>query len=372
MDTLCVPIKPQAARDEAIKKMRFVYGKAERVLVLDADLMNATVDASYEEIQMRIACSTWIRRLWTLQEASLPKEVFFQFAERAVSITTGSRIWKTRQMDDGGERLYNFIGRRCKPPAFRFESFQDWPVQQRMLLVWSAVQNRSTTRRGDETLALAIFLNNDLRDLLKAPVSEKIKIFWDLNKELVCTFMLFLPGKKSEIEGLGWSPESVLECGRFGNRMSQQALLTPEGLSFRFPPFSAFVIGRLQSPTGLVISCKLGGETHYVYRNDYDGVTRDLEAHQYERLAVIVEQEPPANSTHARCLSNSLAALVSLVRETENSLFTKYIRLVNLIQKNAFLDKHPKIPWSDQAVMEKNRVPVEAAWIDQEKLWFIG
>ena len=66
MDTLCVPRTPKDIYKEAITKMRDVYANAERVLVLDAELMASTAEATYEEINMRIKCSTWIRRLWTI------------------------------------------------------------------------------------------------------------------------------------------------------------------------------------------------------------------------------------------------------------------------------------------------------------------
>lgn len=64
-----------------LEQMREVYTHAERVLVFDADLMASTAEASYEELNMRIPCSRWIRRLWTLQEAVLAKRLIYQFKE---------------------------------------------------------------------------------------------------------------------------------------------------------------------------------------------------------------------------------------------------------------------------------------------------
>lgn len=73
MDTLCVPRYPDDIHNKAVMQMREVYTKAERVLVLDAELLASTADGTYEEINMRIQSSRWIRRLWTLQEAVLAK-----------------------------------------------------------------------------------------------------------------------------------------------------------------------------------------------------------------------------------------------------------------------------------------------------------
>ncbi|KAL3427769.1 het domain protein [Phlyctema vagabunda] len=73
MDTLCVPRGPKEIHNKAVMNMRNVYAQAERVLVLDAELLVSPAGASYEEINMRIQSSRWIRRLWTVQEAALAR-----------------------------------------------------------------------------------------------------------------------------------------------------------------------------------------------------------------------------------------------------------------------------------------------------------
>jgi len=66
--------------------MRRTYESARKVLVLDSELEVASIDTSPEELLMRISCCGWMRRLWTLQEGALAKELFFQFKERAAMI----------------------------------------------------------------------------------------------------------------------------------------------------------------------------------------------------------------------------------------------------------------------------------------------
>jgi hypothetical protein len=114
MDTLCVPRTPENIYKEAIKKMRDVYANAERVLVLDAELMASTAECSYEEINVRIKCSTWIRRLWTVQEAVLAKKLIFQFRERAHTVMTKSILWQAKE-DDLKVNYYNSIGWVVRP-----------------------------------------------------------------------------------------------------------------------------------------------------------------------------------------------------------------------------------------------------------------
>jgi len=66
IDTLCVPVFPRSACDAAILAVRKTYEQAKAVLVLDAELLCVKAPPTPEEILVRILCSTWMTRLWTL------------------------------------------------------------------------------------------------------------------------------------------------------------------------------------------------------------------------------------------------------------------------------------------------------------------
>jgi hypothetical protein len=51
--------------------MADVYRDASKVLVLDGELLKASVHSPDEELIMRVTCSRWMRRLWTLDGKSL-------------------------------------------------------------------------------------------------------------------------------------------------------------------------------------------------------------------------------------------------------------------------------------------------------------
>ena len=76
MDTICVPAAGEGRR-VAVGRMRKTYENAEKVLVLDAELESASMQTFPEDILMRITCSGWMRRLWTLQEGVLAQQLFF-------------------------------------------------------------------------------------------------------------------------------------------------------------------------------------------------------------------------------------------------------------------------------------------------------
>jgi hypothetical protein len=84
IDTIACP--PDAAgqneaQDLAISMMRQTYEDACAVLVLDSWLQSLAIKGlSDTEILLRIVCSAWNSRPWTLQEGALANTLFFQFA----------------------------------------------------------------------------------------------------------------------------------------------------------------------------------------------------------------------------------------------------------------------------------------------------
>lgn len=85
-DTLCFPLAPQEAGDKALVRMRESYEDADQVLVLDGYLLSSVDPASMSdnELLLRIFCAPWSRRLWTLQEAVLPRTLCFRLGNTYV------------------------------------------------------------------------------------------------------------------------------------------------------------------------------------------------------------------------------------------------------------------------------------------------
>ena len=65
LDTLCFPLRPKEAYDQALIKMADSYELAKAILVLDKYLLKETAEGtSRNEILCRVVCSPWSRRLW--------------------------------------------------------------------------------------------------------------------------------------------------------------------------------------------------------------------------------------------------------------------------------------------------------------------
>lgn len=94
-DTICCPTNDKSAHVLSLSIMPETYSKAEKVIVLDSYLQSYPplvtdgkgsedrISAQSEMLErvMRIKCSRWTQRLWTLQEGALARELWFQFAD---------------------------------------------------------------------------------------------------------------------------------------------------------------------------------------------------------------------------------------------------------------------------------------------------
>lgn len=152
-------------------QMREVYTHAERVLVFDADLMASTAEASYEELNMRIRCSRWIRRLWTLQEAVLAKRLIYQFKERCHMFMTSSLNWMARRKDLD-LNYFNTVGWDCDTTFHMYSQMQG---ESLMDFMWKLmIADRAVTVESDQAICGAILMNFDMKELMEVGSSQHL------------------------------------------------------------------------------------------------------------------------------------------------------------------------------------------------------
>ncbi|PWW74991.1 hypothetical protein C7212DRAFT_297691 [Tuber magnatum] len=92
LDTVCVPLHLET-RKTAIRRMAKTYDSAAEVLVLDVSLSGTSAGVPVDELLMRIRCTPWTQRLWTLQEGMLAEELYFQFSDKAIVAESLPDIW---------------------------------------------------------------------------------------------------------------------------------------------------------------------------------------------------------------------------------------------------------------------------------------
>lgn len=370
VDTLCVPVRPLELRKAAIKMMRIVYSKAEKVLVLDADLMQSTAKTTYEALFTQVSNSTWTRRLWTLQEALLAKTRHFQFAERAVLVDSKTDIGQP-QRGDLEVNFYNEIGWYCWDYHF------DWPYlaatlteAQRVLTVWNSLRNRSTSKPVDEPTCIATLLNMDTAQLLDTPDAQRVRKLWSMHVHGVPAAVLFIPGTRLVEPGYRWAPDSYMHCANYGVPTNFTGAVTPQGFDVVLP---GFTLSTPQNPTREVIACDLDDQTFYIRRNlkrdnpSWDG----LDMHKLENLAVILGQERMEDPRERRPLVACIGALVVVEREEEGLLRVRYLRMVSVIGRGSTFDRFPNPPWSEREGVERGRVGV-GRWRRVDQRWCVG
>ena len=213
IDTICCPLQPQSAQDTAIILMRDTYHKADKVLVLDQYLTRTHIDAGESrmtdyEMLVRISCSTWMRRLWTLQEGVLAPQLYFQFADRAVDFFDLYKAYReSNPFDDF--RLYGLLEDIKGSWALASARKQSLNPFKDLVGLEFAVRDRSTSQPTDEALCLGTLFGIDMEELMKIPKYERMKAFWDLQGS-VPSDIIFWGGPRLSMKGFGWAPATLM------------------------------------------------------------------------------------------------------------------------------------------------------------------
>ncbi|KAL7957418.1 hypothetical protein V8C34DRAFT_285994, partial [Trichoderma compactum] len=221
IDTLCIPVARHLAsyRAKAIHLLGRTYTNA-TVLVLDSELeaLNSRQTSILEQ-NLRICCSGWMRRLWTLQEAMLSRELFIQLHDVSVQLirplcialnerfsfdlASDSFLTSTAFDDTMNQRIPTATGLRV--PANTHNR-----IGSAYKNLISAVQYRSTSKMQDEPAILATLMGLDNRGILAA--KDKMAEFHILVKNIPADLIfLDLNGKSLKHSPFRWAPSTLLE-----------------------------------------------------------------------------------------------------------------------------------------------------------------
>lgn len=229
MDSLCIPGKRAAApepndlRRRAILLMAKTYEDAAKVLVLDEFIRTqCSVSQPWEENLFRMATSGWVRRVWTLQEGILARELYFEFAEGPVDIADSIGYHQALEALDPSSDEYlrkknaqqfcqtlvpilhhrRSTARTAASPTFTLDELAE------LLLL------RSTKNAEDELIASSRLLPGTVQIAALLAISgpdaaqRRMRAFFRQLPDVPVVFPL-LPGRKLTVPGYTWAPHTL-------------------------------------------------------------------------------------------------------------------------------------------------------------------
>ncbi|ERF74627.1 hypothetical protein EPUS_00757 [Endocarpon pusillum Z07020] len=269
IDTLAVPVDRDSTglRKKAIGMMHDIYMGAKYTIVLDAGLMSMDRGEGYTQPAMRITLSRWMTRLWTLQEAVLSKNLYFNFSDQVYSLDRLESLFERE--NDPLHSCVAFVSRTYYHGILQRESRRmhgpdstpkDRKTDQNfMAAVWKAVQWRTTTHLQHETLALATLFNvnnNEFADasntsgssgydqeILDRRMQKLLDLLSAVDPCPIPPGMIFLPGPRLAAKGYGWAPRTWLSGHQIDTpdprtpEARKARLNVPHGLEVKFPGF---------------------------------------------------------------------------------------------------------------------------------------
>ncbi|KAK8877587.1 hypothetical protein PGQ11_002533 [Apiospora arundinis] len=316
MDTLILPVQKtdnaKAMRKRGIEQIFTVFKESKYTLVLDAGLVTSLSGSGSppSHSAMRVLLSSWMRRLWTLQEGFLSKKIHFVFTEG--ERTTNRHLLEfgtlSERLDAAARNLptalltkvssylrHNIINHETNTrDTFLFDQSGDLPPRRASELVaniWKAARWRTTTNHTHESMALAALLglefgNTPIGDKglmqinpshpkdgktnrsIERERDELMRAFWTLFnekwKKSIPPGIIFLPGDKIEHRGFGWAPRTWMAANPTDppdplSNMGQPAELDSSGLAglkvrypgFLFSPDNSHLIRSIITPYGM-------------------------------------------------------------------------------------------------------------------------
>ncbi|KAI1113982.1 hypothetical protein F5Y14DRAFT_441560 [Nemania sp. NC0429] len=218
-DGLCIP-KADDARKKAIGMMARTYSEAAAVLMLDSGLQLCHSTQPPDVKVLRVLTAGWMRRLWTLQEAVLAKELYLVFADTPLLleniIPRPSDMLLFPHLTDLASELFRLT------KLSKYDSYAIGDVARS--LRW-----RTTSRPSDETLAIASLLGSHASSLVDLkPEDRMIRLIQDI-KEFPRN-VLFLSGAKLQVPGFRWAMASFMASHGGSGRGLMLSTQTPDAI----------------------------------------------------------------------------------------------------------------------------------------------
>lgn len=210
IDTLCCPVLSDAARKQAIRLMRRTYMEASKVLVVEKYLtVNDVFNTTPLERFLRLYCSTWTTRLWTLQEGFLARSLYIQFKDTAIAFLQNlNDVLESREYEgQPSAGLSDFLSQYA---IHRLPQLNTNPFLLSISQVQKFLFQRQTSWAEDEALCLGVLLGQDVEDLFSGDGETRISRFWKRQTAIPSDIIFLRRGPRLKESGLRWAPVSFM------------------------------------------------------------------------------------------------------------------------------------------------------------------
>ncbi|KAI0694792.1 hypothetical protein C8Q76DRAFT_634099, partial [Earliella scabrosa] len=207
VDALCVP-GARELRKSAIILMKETYRRAAKVVVFDESIRTLCArTTSHKDIFFRIATSSWMRRVWTLQEALLARELYFELSDGLLPLRDLERT-----LEYSMEPVPSSLGPIVRD-AIMAQYVSDshlWSHSVESIAnVVGLLRARTTSKPEDETIAIAGLLGVSVASLLaESDASARMRVFLRELKTLPAS-MLVSSYPRQSVPGFRWAPLSL-------------------------------------------------------------------------------------------------------------------------------------------------------------------
>lgn len=272
IDTLCIPCAEtdKNFRKLAISRLKEIYRCASRVLVLDAELRQHCV-GSLEEALLRLSCSGWMRRLWTLEEGIMGEpRLYVAFKDEALCVADAREtLWECEDNDPA----------ICHAMISFVTSTAVWSISlstgsRRIAWILAEMRWRTTSRREDIEVVFAQLMGVDPAKFMDTPLESRMQTIYASLDEYP-QFTLFNPGQRIQEDGYRWAMSSVPAPS------SQNVRIEPgqrcdEGLVVKYPALVAIEASRSADVPGsrFYMQVQSSKETYCVICRELESITR--------------------------------------------------------------------------------------------------
>ncbi|KAL9038306.1 MAG: hypothetical protein Q9180_003218, partial [Flavoplaca navasiana] len=341
IDTLCVPVKPREMQTLALNKMRVPYEEAKHVLVLDSHLRSLnSKDMSTTELFAQVSCSSWMRRLWTLQEGRLAENVWFQFADKAVNVKTVFTHLDRRSIPS---RVDYWLGHAISLDLWMQIWYRGGKVRNTSFVAGSlsstshSLRTRSVSVPTDEALCLLNIMDMDLTRVTTVEPTKRMEVFWRAFEKVPKSFLFSKANEKMLAKGIHWAPSSFMgfqsEKEWLGPRNlnspgedDPHALVTRDGLQLALPGFLLHqdLLARMKQydfTWNFPLMIQDANGIWYSIRVDESWRQGSNTIHNSQQLAVILARElDPQGSSETFSFKDFAVGVLASIDKTEDNI----------------------------------------------------